>query len=278
MPRLIILLLLLPASLKAQVEAPWNPDGNGDGCITTADLIMLLGVFSLCPEPPTVDCPETDAFSCTDTVYFDGYGYPTVLIGDQCWFAENLRSEVYRNGDAIPAGLDDNAWEMTTVGAVTVYGADGSGCESASPDFDACDESLSAASFGRLYNWHAVDDERGLCPIGWHVPDGGEWTALEGFFTGQGFIGTAGTALKSASGWMDGGNGTDDFGFSGLPGGFRSNSDGGFSAAGSGGFWWSASASGSDGTSRILYHNFSTILPFSNDPRRGFSVRCIRDD
>ena len=77
---------------------------------------------------------------------------------------------------------------------------------------------------------------------------------------------------------MDGGNGTDDFGFSGLPGGFRSNSDGGFSAAGSGGFWWSASASGSDGTSRILYHNFSTILLFSNDPRRGFSVRCMRDD
>jgi len=277
MPRLLILLLLFPAPLMAQDAAPWNPDGNGDGCITTADLILLLGVFSLCPDPPTVDCPET-SFTCSDTLDFLGYSYPTVPIGDQCWFAENLRTQAYSNGDAIPSNLDDGAWEATLEGATTVYGTDGSSCESASPDVDACDPAQSATAFGRLYNWYAVDDARGLCPTGWHVPTSADWTELEGFITGQGFIGNVGTALKATSGWMDGGNGTDDFGFSGLPGGFRSNSDGGFSEAGSGGFWWSASASGSNGTARILYHNFSTILPFSNDPRRGFSVRCLQDD
>ena len=177
MPRLIILLLLLPASLKAQVEAPWNPDGNGDGCITTADLIMLLGVFNLCPEPPTVDCPETDAFSCTDTVYFDGYGYPTVLIGDQCWFAENLRTTVYADGSAIPEVTDSGAWAGLSTGARCDYDNDAS----------------NVATYGRLYNWYAAVDAAGLCPTGWHVPTDDEWTALENFLGANGHSGAEGT-------------------------------------------------------------------------------------
>ncbi len=101
-----------------------------------------------------------------------------------------------------------------------MYGEGSSMCNY-SPDIDACDEAQSLAEYGRLYNWYAVDDARSLCPSGWHVPTDGEWTDLENYISSQGFSGTEGTALKSTYGWYNGGNGTDDFGFSALPGGYR---------------------------------------------------------
>ena len=115
------------------------------------------------------------------SVTFDGYTYDLVAIGDQCWFAENLRTEHYTNGDAIPANLTDGEWSSTNSGAVAVYGED-AGCEDYSPDGDACDPSWSLNEYGRLYNWYAVDDARGLCPTGWHVPTDGEMDGFDGLF------------------------------------------------------------------------------------------------
>ena len=120
-----------------------------------------------------------------------------------------------------------------------------------SPDIDACDEAQSLSEYGRLYNWYAVDDARGLCPSGWHVPTDGEWTDLEDYITSQGFSGTEGTALKSTYGWNWCGNGTDDFGFSALPGGSRS-SRWQLRHAGSVGYWWSSSPSGGSAWYRYL--------------------------
>ncbi len=208
---------------------------------------------------------------------FDGYSYAAVFIGDQCWFAENLRTTVYRNGDAIPASLTDGDWSSTTSGATAVYGEGSSYCENFSPDIDACDEAQSLAEYGRLYNWYAVDDARGLCPSGWHVPTDGEWTDLENHITSQGFSGTEGTALKTTYGWNGGGNGTDDFGFSALPGGYRFSSNGYFYFAGNYGFWWSSSPSGGSAWYRNLYYYYPDIYRFNDNPRFGLSVRCLRD-
>ena len=105
-----------------------------------------------------------------------------------------------------------------------MYGEGSSFCENYSPNIDACDGAQSLAEYGRLYNWYAVDDARGLCPSGWHVPTDCEWTDLENYITSQGFSGIEGTSLKSTYGWYDGGNGTDNFGFSALPGGYRNSS------------------------------------------------------
>ena len=121
---------------------------------------------------------------CGDPVSYQGYDYATVLIGEQCWFAENLRSENYENGDAIPSGLSDWDWHLTTSGAVAVYGED-AGCDIYSPDIDACDPAQSLNEYGRLYSWYAVDDARGLCPSGWHVPTDGEWTVLTDHLGGE---------------------------------------------------------------------------------------------
>ncbi len=227
-------------------------------CLRDADYTEVQG----CTDPAYVEydaTATTDDGSCVTLidpncvdVTMDGHTYSVVQIGDQCWFAENLRTTTYRNGDVIPAGLTDGEWTSTTSGATAVYGEGSSDCYNSSPDIDACDEVQSLAEYGRLYNWHAVDDARGLCPVGWHVPTDEEWTDLEDYITAQGFSGTEGTALKSTYGWNYGGNGTDDFGFSALPGGFRNLYDGNFDYAGGYGDWWSSSPSGGDAWYRYL--------------------------
>ena len=117
---------------------------------------------------------------------------------------------------------------------------------------------------------------RGAVPNGWHVPTDGEWTALEDYITAQGFSGTEGTALKSTYGWNDGGNGTDDFGFSALPGGYRDGSMATSTMPGTaatGGVLRPVAAMLGSGTWTTTIQA-STGLSY---PRVGFSVRCLRD-
>ena len=116
----------------------------------------------------------------------DGYDYAVVEIGDQCWFAENLRTTVYADGSAIPEETDNTAWAGLSTGARCDYDNDAS----------------NVATYGRLYNWYAATDAAELCPTGWHVPTDDEWTALETYLGANGHSGTEGTALKSTSGWV----------------------------------------------------------------------------
>ena len=228
-------------------------------------------------------CPNGGFASCGDDVGFNGYSYSTVQIGDQCWFAENLRTEHYANGDAIPANLSDGEWNSTTSGAVSVYGED-AGCDDYSPDGDACDPSWSLNEYGRLYNWYGVDDARGLCPTGWHVPTDEEWMTLEmelgmseSDANSAGWRGTdQGTQMKTTYGWNGGGNGTNSSGFSGLPGGNR-GTDGYFYYADYYGYWWSSSPSGSYAWNRALNFDGPIVDRANYDRRYGFSVRCLRD-
>ncbi len=210
---------------------------------------------------------------CGDPVSYQGYDYATVLIGEQCWFAENLRSENYDNGDAIPAGLSDSEWSSTTSGATAVYGEGSSTCYTYTPDGDACDEAWSLNEYGRLYNWYAVDDARGLCPSGWHVPTDGEWTVMTDFLGGSS---VAGDQMKTTYGWNGGGNGTNSSGFSGLPGGARGSS-GNFYGAGGDGYWWGSSPDGSSAWDRYLDDYYEGVYRNLINPRSGFSVRCVRD-
>ena len=181
------------------------------------------------------------------TVTFDGYTYDLVAIGDQCWFAENLRTEHYANGDAIPGELSNSEWsnaDDTNLGAQAVYNNDVS----------------NLADYGRLYNWYAVDDARGLCPSDWHVPTDGEYMTLEmqlgmseSAANSTGWRGTdQGTQMKSSPQDSPSWNGTNTSGFSGLAGGSR-NFNGAFNGEGDyyGGFW-SASAYGTDAWYRSL--------------------------
>ena len=158
-----------------------------------------------------------------------------------------------------------------------MYGEGSSFCNNYSPDIDACDEVQSLTEYGQLYNWYAVDDGRGLCPSGWHVPTDGEWTELEDYITSQGFAGTESTALKSTSGWDSNGNGTDDFGFSALPGALAVTTlatspmpvlsqFGGVRPFSGNGAWY-----------RTLVSFYTNVYDGATDSRWGLSVRCLLD-
>ena len=221
----------------------------------------------------TVDdgsCVYGESSGCdgASTVTYDGYSYALVAIGDQCWFAENLRTEHYANGDPIPGELSDGDWSSTTSGAMTVYG------EGTSIVYHGSDDEVSnLADYGRLYNWYAVDDARGLCPSGWHVPTDQEYTTL---IDGLGGTSVAGGKMKSSPEDSPSWDGTNTSGFSGLAGGYRNNL-GGFSSEGNNGYFWSASAYGSFAWFRLLSGGSSEVSGFNNYQRYGFSVRCVRD-
>ena len=190
----------------------------------------------------------------------DGNVYTSVTIGSQEWMVENLRTTKYSDGTAIPNVSGKTDWENLSTGAWSHYDND----------------SQYEATYGKLYNWYAVNTIK-LCPTGWHVPTDSEWTVLTDYLTANGHNGTEGTALKATSGWWGSGNGTDDYGWLGLPGGYR-NYGGNFSFIGTNGHWWSSSQyNTNDAWSRNLSHNGDNVHRDGYDKEFGFSVRCLRD-
>jgi uncharacterized protein (TIGR02145 family) len=183
----------------------------------------------------------------------------SIRIGNQVWMAENLNVDHYRNGDPIPTGLSNYQWESTAEGAYAVY------------DDDPANEEI----YGKLYNWYAVNDVRGLCPKGWHVPNEREWTILTDYLGGK-FI--AGGKLKSISLWDSPNSGaTNSSGFSGFAGGYRLT-NGMYDDIGSFGNWWSSTEDDAgDIWNRSMDYDFSDVSRSANDKRHGFSVRCIKD-
>ena len=137
-----------------------------------------------------------------------------------------------------------------------------------------CYDSLSSncTKYGRLYTWEAANR---ACPAGWHLPVDAEWTALTDFVGGRE---TAGTKLKAASGWNNNGNGTDNYGFSALPGGYGW-SDGGFSYAGDRGGWWSATENDAySAWYRGMSYELEYVGKDNNYKTLMLSVRCVQDN
>jgi uncharacterized protein (TIGR02145 family) len=124
--------------------------------------------------------------------------------------------------------------------------------------------------YGRLYDWNTATS---VCPAGWHLPNSKEWDYLVKWTGGT----MAGKKLKSKNGWNNSGNGTDDFGFSALPGGYRDGSGGSFNYAGYCGYWWTTEYGGDfAGGWNMRYGNdhVGEDGPYKSDGR---SVRCVED-
>ena len=239
-----------------------NPaDTNFDGCVSLIDLLDLLSAFGNCDA-------EESPWACGDPLEYQGYDYATVLIGEQCWFAENLRAEAYANGDEIPAQLSEEEWGQTDEGATAIFGegdsyVNGSGA----------DEELNLPVHGRLYNGYAVQDSRGLCPSGWSVSATQDWTDLRSYLE-VGGLDSLGVELRTASTWNSSGDmvGRDSQGLSWKGSGNRM-SNGHFN-------------------NMTIYGEFRLrdcacwaetgygALDFwiePSDPKNGASVRCIKD-
>ena len=184
-----------------------------------------------------------------------------ITIGGQAWAPKNLDVVTYRNGDPIPEVQAASTWSNLTTGAWCYYE----------------NNTANGTTYGKLYNWYAVNDPRGLAPNGYHIPTDAEWTTLTSYLGGTV---TAGGKMKEAgtSHWLSPNtNATNSSGFTGLPGGFRFT-DGGFYNIGFSGYWWSSSeATTNSAWDRNLFYYEGNVNSYGNDERVGFSVRCLRD-
>jgi len=177
-----------------------------------------------------------------------------VKIGTQIWMTENLNVDHFRNGDQIPEARTDEEWKQAGENHQPAW------CYYENRSVQ--DDTENGNKYGKLYNWYAVNDSRGLAPNGWHIPSDDEWTILTNFLGGEG---VACNKMKSKSGW------------SALAGGVRA-SDGTFGFIVFSGLWWSATEYSKSNTWFRTLHFFKDIMYRANDSKSsGFSVRCIKD-
>jgi uncharacterized protein (TIGR02145 family) len=247
----------------------------------TGDTLTVGGNRVIVPGISAANLPAlyTMGSGLTD---IDGNVYPSIVINGQEWMQQNLAVTKYRNGDPIPTGLSNTTWQSTTSGAYAIYNND----------------AANNTTYGKLYNWYAVNDSRGLCPTGWHVPSDPEWTTLinyldpnqnpslfgiqssvaGGKMKSTGIIGNV-VGLENIVGLWNYPNeqATNESGFSGFPSGSR-DYDGTYSFVGLDGYWWSGTEVDSNHAwLRTLYHNSSYVYRYYYVKLLGFSVRCVRD-
>jgi uncharacterized protein (TIGR02145 family) len=194
----------------------------------------------------------------------DGNIYTTAKLGPQVWLAANLKVTHFRNGDAIPEAKTAEEWAAAAKDGKPAW----------------CyyeNDTANLEKYGLLYNWHAINDQRGLAPEGWHVPVNSDWQTLVKNLIG---IDVAGGKLKSTEGWKRS-PGTDKIRFNALPGGCR-DADGKFRDIGVIGQWWSNSVPVSVKPSDKIYSfwlsdNLATVRYYDVDKGAGLSVRCEKD-
>ncbi|WP_298221700.1 fibrobacter succinogenes major paralogous domain-containing protein [Flavobacterium sp.] len=184
-----------------------------------------------------------------------------VQIGTQIWMTKNLNVSKYRNGDPIPQITDMTQWRYATTGAWCYYNND----------------PANGAKYGKLYNWYAVNDSRGLTPEGWHIPNDDEWNVLNTFLGGSSI---AGGKMKEVgtTHWLSPNSGATNInGFTALPGGSR-GIWGEFQYIREKGCWWSTSTFGTVNTYRWeLVYQYQFFNKYIGNRSTGFSVRCIKD-
>ncbi|WP_411895227.1 FISUMP domain-containing protein [Winogradskyella sp. A2] len=188
----------------------------------------------------------------------DANAFKSVKIGHQVWMSKNLNVSKFRNGDPIPHAKTKEAWDKAgdTYSPAWCYYEN---------------ESNNGEILGKLYNWYAVNDERGLAPLGWHIPSDDEWTELTDNLGG---VDKAGIKMKSMSMWDDYNNIREKGVFEALPGGKRLR--GRFSNGGTKGVstsWWSST----EFWTRSLFYVREGVNREYGGMRTGISVRCIKD-
>ncbi|MDA9986484.1 fibrobacter succinogenes major paralogous domain-containing protein [Crocinitomicaceae bacterium] len=197
-----------------------------------------------------------------------------VKIGDQVWMVKNLDVDTFRNGDSIMHSKTEEEWDEADSNELPAW----------------CyykNDSKNGVNYGKLYNWHAVSDPRGLAPKGWHIPTDEEWTSLIFYLSDKEseevdiYGNEVGIKLKNKKGWKRDKpkrgssrnkdyKGTNESGFSALPGGSREDYLD-YRGIGYHGSWWSISQS-------YWGLSFNSPILYSEDEYWGFfSVRCIRD-
>jgi uncharacterized protein (TIGR02145 family) len=211
----------------------------------------------------TAKTETNSTISITPISTLSANDYKSVKIGNQVWMTENLNVDRFRNGDLILEARTKEEWVLA-----------GKNKKPAWCYYD--NDPKNGEKYGKLYNWYAVNDPRGLAPKGWHIPSDNEWITLTYYLGGDK---VAGEKMKSTSGWKENGNGTNSSGFSGLPGG-RRFSNGTFYNFGDNCYWWSSKEENSNlawNRNLSLYLSNGYVYWVNTNEEDGFSVRCLRD-
>lgn len=181
----------------------------------------------------------------------------TVVIGTQVWMTQNVSTIVFQNGDTIIEARTNEEWVNAAKNRI--------------PAWCYHDKAGENKSYGKMYNYWAVTDSRGLAPKGWRIP------SVDDFETLTNEIGGAGSsALKSTSGWEEGGNGTNESGFNALPSGYR-NATGLFNPIGRLSAWWSTNEKSSGSAfGYVVRADDNVFVKDEYYKRSGLYVRCLR--
>lgn len=194
--------------------------------------------------------------------------FKEVIIGNQTWMSENLSVTTFRNGDTIPEARSVAEWKSYLRKKEPAW------C------YFNNDRNYNS-TYGKLYNYYAIRDSRGLAPKNWKIPSSDDWEVLFNYLGGKR---NAGGQLKSTEGWRNGGNGSNASGFNALPGGSRGlaliTTNHGFSRNGSTCVWWSSTRVARSFEMIAYSLNFKNYKvstfreTFISD---GYSVRCVKE-
>jgi uncharacterized protein (TIGR02145 family) len=210
-----------------------------------------------------VGCSKDSAEAPPTITDIDGNVYETVVIGNQTWMKTNLNVSKYKDGTPIPEVTDPDEWAKLTTGAWCYY------------DYDSSNGKV----YGKLYNWYAVSNIRGLAPTGTSIPTEAEWTTLTNFIGSEAGLKmkSTGTILDRTGLWKSPNRDvTNSTGFTALPGGYII-SNGTFHFLGDNGYWWSAtSVDAATAWNRSLGYNSNIACMSYDDKNYGFAVRCIK--
>ena len=197
------------------------------GFLVLVVLVLILVVVFGGKKSPQGEEKEVISL-CPKEITYQGVDYKVVEINGKCWLAENLRTTSYRDGTAIANLTDSNEWAEDEQGVYVCYYNLPQSCQ----------------DYGALYNWYAVNNEKGLCPEGWSVPTDEQWTE------------------------------TENYEFKAVYGGFR-NAGGPFDYLDEKGFFWTATPSGDFAFARVMEKDNEGIRKIESSKSSGFSVRCV---
>ena len=259
----VFILLFSYGSISGNIDHPGGPnsDQTSSKSTQTTTKSTQKGSKSVQTKPksaqPGSKSTQAGSKSAPDNKSKD---FGTIRIGPQTWAIANLNVSTFRNGDSIPEVRTNKEW--VTIG------------ESGKPAW--CyynNDPANGLKYGKLYNWYAVNDPRGLAPVGWTLSSDADWAKLIYYLGGQE---VAGIKMKSTGGWIEGNNGTNETGFIGLPVGYRIE-NGTFLNFGSIGTWWSSTESNSLSAIDHYLSLRSSLSRSSSPKQRGESVRCIKE-
>jgi uncharacterized protein (TIGR02145 family) len=223
--------------------------------LTMKNALVIISIFILSFLGSTAENPKNKS-----TFQAFPNDIQSVAIKNQVWMKANLSIDSYRNGESIPEAKSEAEWLK--------FAEEKQGCWSY-PEYKSSNNGL-----GRIYNYYAASDPRGLIPAGWHIPSQSEWNELLNTLGGAE---KAGKQLKSKSGWNDDNNGSDKSGFNARPAGsFGYN--GIFDQVGSSAIWWSSTTPNNESVITFSLSSMDNEFEkYKTHKGNGCSIRCIRD-